>query len=134
MNAGEFVRAAGANIRASAGAVLLTLLVAPPATPAVAAEIDWPKVESEATALLQSLIRIDTSNPPGNEIQAARFLKQVFADAGIEAQVYEPEPGRGTVLARVRGSGEAAHRRGQSEHSCLHLAGQAGGVAKLARR
>jgi acetylornithine deacetylase/succinyl-diaminopimelate desuccinylase-like protein len=107
MSKGDVARPAGANLRARAGAALLALFVALPATRAGAAEIDWPKVERDAAALLQSLIRIDTSNPPGNEVQAACFLQRFFEEAGIEARVYESEPGRGTVLARVRGSGGA---------------------------
>lgn len=75
--------------------------------PALAAEVDWAAVEREATQMLQSYIRIDTSNPPGNEIKAARFLAEKFRKEGIETKVYEPKPGRGIVVARLRGSGQA---------------------------
>lgn len=71
------------------------------------ATIDWDKVERDATAMLQAYIRIDTSNPPGNEIKAARFLAERFKKEGIEAKVFESEPGRGSVLARLRGTGKA---------------------------
>ncbi len=59
----------------------------------------------EAARFLSEYIRIDTSNPPGNEITAARFLAERLAAAGLETQVFESQPGRGTVLARWRGTG-----------------------------
>ena len=70
-----------------------------------AADIDWAAVEKDATDLLSAYIQIDTSNPPGNELAAAKFLAERFHVAGIEAEVFESDPGRGAVLARVKGSG-----------------------------
>lgn len=55
--------------------------------------------------ILSDLIRIDTSNPPGNETRLARHLKELFDHAGIRSEIIEPEPGRGSIIARV-GSGE----------------------------
>ncbi|MFN0097569.1 MAG: M20/M25/M40 family metallo-hydrolase [Gemmatimonadaceae bacterium] len=57
----------------------------------------------EAAQQLQSLIRINTTNPPGNELAAARFLDSLFKADGIESQVFESAPGRGAVVARIRG-------------------------------
>ena len=54
-------------------------------------------------ALLQQYVRIDTSNPPGNEIAGARFLAGLLERAGIRAEVIESAPGRGNVYARVKG-------------------------------
>lgn len=62
----------------------------------------------EATGQLQALIRINTVNPPGNELATARFLDSLFKQAGIESRVYESAPGRGAVVARVRGVAGAA--------------------------
>ncbi len=87
--------------------VLATAVLLLHAAAATAAEIDWGEVEQDAVSLLQRLIRIDTSNPPGNELAAARFLATVFEEAGIEAQVHESEPGRASIEARLRGSGGA---------------------------
>lgn len=56
----------------------------------------------EATAQLQALIRINTSNPPGNELLTARYLDSLFRAEGIESNVYESAPGRGAVVARIR--------------------------------
>ena len=58
----------------------------------------------EATTQLQAMIRINTTNPPGNELATARFLDSLFKQAGIESQVYESAPGRGAVVARIRGA------------------------------
>jgi acetylornithine deacetylase/succinyl-diaminopimelate desuccinylase-like protein len=70
-----------------------------------AADVDWAAVEKEAAALLSDYIRIDTTDPPGNERPAADFLAAKLAAEGIEAQAFDSDPGRGNVLARLRGSG-----------------------------
>src|SRR5438477_6603319 len=82
-------------------------------TPAAAAllaaptEADWAALGDEATALLSQYLRINTTNPPGNEIVAARWLAQVLRRDGIEAQVFEPAPGKANLYARLRGDGSA---------------------------
>ncbi len=59
---------------------------------------------------LRDLVRIDTTNPPGNETGAALYLQRLL-DAtgapGIETHLVEPAPGRGSLVARLRGTGEA---------------------------
>jgi acetylornithine deacetylase/succinyl-diaminopimelate desuccinylase-like protein len=67
---------------------------------------NWEKLTQEATALLSQYIRIDTTNPPGNELGAARMLRERFLADGIPATVWEPVPGRGVVAARLRGIGK----------------------------
>lgn len=64
------------------------------------------KIRDEAVRHLQALIRFDTSNPPGNETPAAEYVAGVLADEGIETRVLEVTPGRGSAVARLRGSGE----------------------------
>lgn len=54
-------------------ACAISLMIAPAA---VAAEPVWTSAEQEAVALLSRYIRIDTTNPPGNEIKAAQFFKR----------------------------------------------------------
>ncbi len=49
--------------------------------------------------ILSSLIKINTTNPPGNEIEAALFLKSLFDEAGILNEVIEAAPGRASFLA-----------------------------------
>lgn len=68
---------------------------------------DWPAVEVETIAHLQALIRLNTVNPPGNELAAAQYLVEQFTRAGIEVQLFEPTPARGAVVARLRGTGAA---------------------------
>ena len=52
-------------------------------------EIDWKQVVGEVTNLLQDLIRLDTTNPPGNEIQCAEYIADVLIREGIPSTVTE---------------------------------------------
>ncbi len=54
--------------------------------------------------ILSDLIRINTSNPPGNESAIVFYLKELFESAGIAVEIIEPEEGRGSFIARI-GSG-----------------------------
>jgi acetylornithine deacetylase/succinyl-diaminopimelate desuccinylase-like protein len=58
---------------------------------------------AEAVGLLQSLIRIDTSNPPGNEREAQGLLHELLAGAGFECELAAREPERPNLVARLRG-------------------------------
>ncbi len=84
---------------------LLTLGLLGPPLFAQPRPIDWPKVQEEAVVILQNLVRLDTSNPPGHEIIAANQLKKIFDEAGVESSVYESTPGRGNIVARLKGDG-----------------------------
>ena len=72
-----------------------------------AAEIDWPALGNETADLLASLIRVDTTNPPGNETPAAELLRHKLVDVGVDAQIIESAPGRGNLYARLAGAGTA---------------------------
>jgi acetylornithine deacetylase/succinyl-diaminopimelate desuccinylase-like protein len=61
-------------------------------------------------AILSSLIRIDTVNPPGNEIRAARWLQDLFHQAGVDCEVLEAAGGRGNFLAWLGPDDPAAPR------------------------
>jgi acetylornithine deacetylase/succinyl-diaminopimelate desuccinylase-like protein len=63
-------------------------------------------IGTEAVSLLSKYIRIDTSNPPGNEAAAAEFFADIFSREGIEYKTYEAAPGRVSVRAALRGSGK----------------------------
>ena len=67
--------------------------------------IDWPRYQDMAVDLMQQYLRINTSNPPGNEIQTARFLKKIFDQYGIENEIFEYKPGRANIIARIKGNG-----------------------------
>src|SRR6185503_10770454 len=49
--------------------------------------------------LLQEYLRIDTSNPPGNEMKTARFLEALLARDGITSEIIEIAPGRADLIA-----------------------------------
>jgi len=68
---------------------------------------EWRALGREAAALLSQYIRINTTNPPGNEMRAAQWLAAVLRREGVESQVYEPAPGKANLYARVRGDGSA---------------------------
>ncbi|MBM3333988.1 M20/M25/M40 family metallo-hydrolase [Candidatus Sumerlaeota bacterium] len=67
---------------------------------------NWAEARDEAMRLLGDLIKIDTTNPPGNETKAAQYLKTVLDREGIASQIFELEPGRGNIVARLKGSGK----------------------------
>ena len=67
--------------------------------------VDWKALQAEILEHYTNLIRIDTSSPPGNETKAAEYIKRVLEREGIPAQIYELEPGRGNVVARLKGNG-----------------------------
>src|SRR5215813_2191850 len=67
--------------------------------------IDWTKYQDMAVDLMQQYLRINTSNPPGNEIEAARFFKKIFDQNGIENEIFEYKPGRANIIAHLKGNG-----------------------------
>ncbi|HEV2426221.1 MAG TPA: M20/M25/M40 family metallo-hydrolase [Terriglobia bacterium] len=67
--------------------------------------LKWPPYQDEAVRLLQDYLRIDTSNPPGNEVRAAEFFKKLFDNAGVPNTTYEYLPGRADFYAVLKGDG-----------------------------
>src|SRR3954453_2698894 len=63
-------------------------------------------LRQEVTELLQGLIRIDTTNPPGNETAAAELLREYLEAAGVECELYAKVPERANLVARIRGRGD----------------------------
>src|SRR4029079_10823856 len=68
----------------------------------------WNGLRDEVVAHLTHLIRIDTTNPPGNEMVLARYLDPVFHTAGIETCLFEPVAGRAAIVGRLRAAQETA--------------------------
>jgi acetylornithine deacetylase/succinyl-diaminopimelate desuccinylase-like protein len=60
---------------------------------------------SDVTELLRQLIRVDTTNPPGNETAAAELLRDYLEGAGVECELYARVPERANLVARIRGTG-----------------------------
>jgi acetylornithine deacetylase/succinyl-diaminopimelate desuccinylase-like protein len=59
----------------------------------------------DARALLDELVAIDTSNPPGNEDKATRAIAAHLKAAGIESRILPFAPGRSNLVARLKGDG-----------------------------
>jgi acetylornithine deacetylase/succinyl-diaminopimelate desuccinylase-like protein len=72
----------------------------PAACPA-ASTLSAQPLEQEAVCLLAAYVRIDTSNPPGNELVAAQFLRGLLEREGIPVTVSESAPGRANLIARL---------------------------------
>jgi acetylornithine deacetylase/succinyl-diaminopimelate desuccinylase-like protein len=64
--------------------------------------IDWNRAGDEAVRVLSDYIRVDTTNPPGNETAGAKFLADILKQEGIPSEIVEFAPGRGSVIARLR--------------------------------
>ena len=64
------------------------------------------EIEEEVTNLLSDLIRINTTNPPGNETEAVKFLTKNLEKEGFACEVFESAPGRGSLITRLKGTGE----------------------------
>ncbi len=61
--------------------------------------------EAETLKHFQALLRQDTSSPPGNEIRAVEYLKQVLDAEGIPYQVFAKDPQRPNLVVRIKGNG-----------------------------
>src|ERR1041384_2053292 len=68
--------------------------------------IDWKAVEAETLQHFQALVRIDTSNPPGNETRAVEYLKQVFDKEGIPYEGLASYINRSNLVVEIKGTGK----------------------------
>jgi acetylornithine deacetylase/succinyl-diaminopimelate desuccinylase-like protein len=66
---------------------------------------DFAAARDEVAGMLSALVKIDTSNPPGNETKAATLIKQILDKEGIPSDLFEAQPGRANLVARLKGSG-----------------------------
>src|SRR6266568_447270 len=82
------------------------LLLAMLACTATAAAQSGEAAADLAARYLPDLIRLDTTNPPGNESRVARYLKQVCDREGIPAELLGDNPERLNFVARLRGTGK----------------------------
>jgi acetylornithine deacetylase/succinyl-diaminopimelate desuccinylase-like protein len=67
--------------------------------------VDWHRLEPEILSRFTELLKIDTSNPPGNETRAANAIKAMLEREGIECKLFALDPARANLVARIRGSG-----------------------------
>jgi acetylornithine deacetylase/succinyl-diaminopimelate desuccinylase-like protein len=84
-------------------ALLFLSVVACPLLAAPAPDFD--AAAKEAVPLLQTYLRINTTNPPGHERKAAEFFKAIFDREGIENEIYDQGDDRADILARLPGNG-----------------------------
>ena len=80
------------------------LHTAPPGVEKHSADLDFTEAGDEAVEVLRGLLRIDTINPPGNESRGTEYVKAELAKDGIDSQVHEFAPGRGSLVARLKAS------------------------------
>jgi len=64
------------------------------------------EVREEVTDFLSNLIRINTTNPPGNETAAAKYVAKNLEKDDFKCELFESAPGRGSVVTRLKGSGK----------------------------
>jgi acetylornithine deacetylase/succinyl-diaminopimelate desuccinylase-like protein len=85
----------------------MTLAAIPPGPDvrAWAGDADTAAAGDEAIRVLSDYLRIDTSNPPGNETAGVAFLERLLAADGIASERIELAPGRSSLVARLRGTG-----------------------------
>ena len=81
------------------------LIVAGHAATANTQSSDFTLARDETVGLLQALIRIDTSSPPGNETRVAEHVRDVLSAADIPSRLFAVEPSRGNLVARLKGNG-----------------------------
>jgi acetylornithine deacetylase/succinyl-diaminopimelate desuccinylase-like protein len=65
------------------------------------------RMDQHPTAILQQLIRFDTTNPPGHEAACIGYIRALLSAAGIESLLLERTPGRPNLIARLPGRGTA---------------------------
>ena len=73
--------------------------------PLLAAAQDTSALADRTRKYLEEMLRLDTTNPPGNETRVAEYLKRVAEQEGIACELLGDEPDRLNFVARLRGSG-----------------------------
>ena len=71
---------------------------------AAAGSAELSRLNADALGWLQQLMRINTTNPPGNEMVAAKYIADILEKEGIHAEIFESTPGRGILVARLSAS------------------------------
>lgn len=66
---------------------------------------DWDQIIEEATRILCDYIRIDTTNPPGNELAGAEYLQKICEKEGLEVELFSSAANRANLLTRLTGDG-----------------------------
>ena len=94
-----------ALVAASLCAATTSPALAQTAAPAKSAAASSSTLDAETLEHFQTLVRMDTSDPPGNEQPAVDYLKRVLDKEGIPVQIFVKQPGRPNLVARLKGNG-----------------------------
>ena len=89
-------------MRLLACSLLLTLAASAQDRPAV----DWRRLEPEILSTFTTLLKIDTSNPPGKETLAANAIQGILERGGIPSRLFALDPDRANLVARIKGTGK----------------------------
>ena len=83
--------------------------------------IDWNALALESQRVLSDYLRINTTNPPGNEMKGALFLKRILEKEGFEVQLLDSTelgPGRVNLYTRLKGQRLEEGDRARAPHRC----------------
>lgn len=86
--------------------LLAFALVTTPNLFAQVGEPDWSAVEEETLRHFRALLQFDTSDPPGRELPAAEYIRDVLVAEGFDVEMLATDPDRPNVITRLEGSGE----------------------------
>lgn len=75
------------------------------AVSAIAQPPDWSQINDEAMRHFQTLVQIDSTDPPGNETRVADYVKKTLQADGIPVMMVAQDPARADIIARLKGNG-----------------------------
>ncbi|HEY4056047.1 MAG TPA: M20/M25/M40 family metallo-hydrolase [Kofleriaceae bacterium] len=78
----------------------------PPGKSFVPVPSNMPSLAEDTKRICQTLLRQDTTNPPGNERICAEFLAKEMREVGLDPELLEGEPDRTNMVVRYRGTGK----------------------------
>jgi acetylornithine deacetylase/succinyl-diaminopimelate desuccinylase-like protein len=93
------------SLHASALLLIFCALLAAARAAQPPPSLDPAAVDAETLRHFQALVRLDTSDPPGNELPAVEYLKSVLEAEGIPVKIFAKEANRPNLVARLRGDG-----------------------------
>ncbi|HEY7392583.1 MAG TPA: M20/M25/M40 family metallo-hydrolase, partial [Bryobacteraceae bacterium] len=85
-----------------AAQLTLLLAIALPLHAGARYPVDWSRIEPEILDHFTTLLRIDTTNPPGNETRTAQAIESILKREGIPAQLFSLESNRANLVARIK--------------------------------
>ncbi len=80
------------------------------AAPEPVRPVDWNTIRDETVRILADYMKLNTANPPGNEVEGALFLKAILEREGFEVQLFDTAanslgPRRPNLYTRLKGTG-----------------------------